>query len=422
MMYVNDEFYDNQQFGEFYRQFDGISQLRQCRGRRFAICLSNTAETTALVLYLKERGGSVVPLHSTLPEEAARRAAFNADSHYLVFDSFDQIESLQPSAGSVMPGLVQFSSGSTGEPKRIERSWEDIDEEIKQYNAALSEASEMTPVVTCPITHSYGLLCGVLASFKRGQQPLVLTELNPKYVIRKLRNTPNALLYSSPTMLNVLTKLLPANESFYAVMTSGSVLPAPQFEELRQRTRFLFQQYGCSEAGCIAVNTDTRAANGIGKPLGHLRVETSSNADAPSEISVKAGDKNIDTRDLGFFNDDGVLHFVSRLDDTINVAGINVYPQEVEDVMLGYSGVSDAVVFKKPDAFAGERVCLHFVADKEVDINTLRDWCNDKLSPYQMPVDIEQVEQIEKLANGKVNRRLLAQRHIDKLTEARMQA
>ncbi len=421
MMYVNDEFYDNQQFGEFYRQFDEQAELRHCRGRRLAICLSNTAQTTALVLYLKERGASVVPLHSTMPLEAARRAAINAGSHFLLFEDLEQIEALQPNAGKVNAGLVQFSSGSTGEPKRIERSWDDIDEEIKHYNAALLPARDMTPVVTCPITHSYGLLCGVLSAFKRGQQPLVLTELNPKYVIRKLRNTQKPLLYSSPTMLNVLSKLLPANESFYAVMTSGSVLPTPQFEELRQRTRFLFQQYGCSETGCIAVNTDTRTANGMGKPLTHLKVDTSHDESAPSEITVQSGLKHIDTRDLGYFNSDGVLHFVSRLDDTINVAGINVYPQEVEDVMLTYPHIQDAVVFKKPDPFAGERVCLRFVADETVDINALRQWCSDKLSPYQLPVDIEQLSQIDKLANGKVNRRLLAQQHIDKLNQASLQ-
>lgn len=421
MMYVNDEYYDNQQFGEFYRQFDSHPEIRHCRGRRLAICLTNTAQTTALVLYLKERGGSVVPLHPTLPLEAAQRAAVNAGSHVLIFGDLNQIETMQASS-TVAPGLVQFSSGSTGEPKRIERSWEEIDEEIKHYNAALSEARHMTPVVTCPVTHSYGLLCGVLASFKRGQQPLVLTELNPKYVIRKLRNTPNALLYSSPTMLNVLTKLLPANESFHAVMTSGAVLPAPQFEALRERTQFLFQQYGCSETGCIAINTDTRQASGIGKPLAHLQVEASNEQQAPTEIIVKAGDKRIDTRDLGYMDADGILHFVSRLDDTINVAGINVYPQEVEDVLLSYPAITDAVVFKKPDAFAGERVCLQFTAENNIDTSALREWCAGKLSPYQLPVEMSQVEQIDKLANGKVNRRLLAQQHIDKLNQARMQA
>ncbi|EEF80232.1 AMP-binding protein [Methylophaga thiooxydans] len=413
MMYVNDEFYDNQQFGEFYRQFDAKPEIRHCRGRRLAICLSNTAQTTALVLYLRERGGSVVPLHPTMPLEAARRAASNAESHILIYDDIDHIEILHPTSGTVPAGLVQFSSGSTGEPKRIERSWEDIDEEIKHYNAALQQAKDMTPVVTCPITHSYGLLCGVLSTFKRGQQPLVLTELNPKYVLRKLRQTPNALLYSSPTMLNVLTKLLPANESLYAVMTSGSVLPAPQFKELSQKTQFLFQQYGCSEAGCIAVNLNTQSANGMGQPLGHLTVKASGNSDTPSEIVVSTGQKQVATQDLGYFDNQGVLHFMSRLDDTINVAGINVYPQEVEDVLLTYPEITDAVVFKKPDQFAGERVCLKFVADKTISQQILRDWCAQKLSPYQLPVDIEQVEVINKLANGKVNRRLLAQEQID---------
>jgi fatty-acyl-CoA synthase len=408
MMYVNDEFYDNQQFGEFYRQFDSKPEISHCRGRRLAVCLNNTAQWIALVLYVKERGGAVVPLHPTLPLEAARRTAAEAESHILIYQSLDNIELLHPTAHSANPGLVQFSSGSTGAPKRIERSWQDIDEEIKHYNVALHDAAQFTPVVTCPITHSYGLLCGVLSAFKRGVQPRILTELNPKYVMKKLRHTEQPLLYSSPTMLNVLTKLLPADESLHAVMTSGSVLPQPQFEQLSGRTQYLMQQYGCSEAGCIAINTHTKQASAQGQVLAHLQLETSHDPADPAEIIVRKNGQAINTQDLGYVDENQVLHFVSRLDDTINVAGINVYPQEVENIVLTYPGVQDAVVFKKPDDFAGERVCLKFVAHESLSLTQLRQWASSQLSPYQLPVDMEQVDHIERLANGKVNRRLLS--------------
>lgn len=416
MMYVNDEFYDNQNFGEFYRQFDARPEISHCRGRRLAVCLNNTAQWVALVLYVKERGGSVVPLHPTLPLDAARRTAAEADSHILIYQTLDNIELLHPTAHTANPGLVQFSSGSTGVPKRIERSWHDIDEELKHYNAALQHAAHFTPVVTCPITHSYGLLCGVLSAFKRGIAPRILTELNPKYVIKKCRQTERPLLYSSPTMLNVLVKLLPADQTIHAVMTSGSVLPAPQFEQLVNRTQHLMQQYGCSEAGCIAINTAAKHADAQGRVLAHLQLETSHDSENPSEIILHKHGHAIHTQDLGYVDDDQVLHFVSRLDDTINVAGINVYPQDVENILLTYPGVIDAVVFKKPDEFAGERVCLNYVAEKSLVPAQLRQWAATQLSPYQLPVDMEQVEHIERLANGKINRRALSAQ-FDSLTE-----
>ena len=122
----------------------------------------------------------------------------------------------------------------------------------------------------------------------------------------------------------------------------------------------------------------------------------------------KPGDDRsvVATRDLGYFNARG-LCFVSRLDDTINVAGVNVYPQEVEEVILGFKGVSEAIVYKRLDPYAGERVCLQFTAEQELDTSVLRQWCATRLSPFQVPLEIRQVHAIAKLDNGKVNRRSL---------------
>ncbi|MCL5974449.1 MAG: AMP-binding protein [Gammaproteobacteria bacterium] len=408
MMYINEDFYDNKQFGQYYRQFDAIPLVRDCRGRRLAVCLQDTAQWIALVLYLKERGASVVPLPATLPIAAARRTAIQAESHLLIYQTFEQIEVLESSSSSVTPGLVQFSSGTTGAPKCIERSWSDINQELQHYNIALHDAQQMNVIVCCPVTHSYGLLCGVLASFKRGQQPIILTELNPKYVLKKLQQVSNSLLYSSPTMLDVLAKLMPSSQSFHAVMSSGSMMSITQFKTITARTKYLFQQYGCSEAGCISLTSNCLSVTDMGKPLTHLQLNTSSDAQQPEEIIVKTTSKNIFTRDLGYLDQQGNLHFVARLDDTINVAGINVYPQEVESVLLQYPDITEAVVYKRADTFAGERVCLKFTADSTISIKALRDWCVTELSPYQIPLEIEQVEHIPKLANGKINRRELA--------------
>lgn len=417
MLYVNDSFYADSYFEDCYQRFDTIPAISDCRGKRLAICLNDTAEWLALCLYLKERGASVLPLHPTTPEEAARRTARASGSHVFIFRTLEQIESLQPGTAIVEPGLVQFSSGSTGEPKRIERSWESIDQELEQYHWTLIEARSMTPVIACPTTHSYGLICGVLAALRRGQQPRVLTQLNPKYVIKVMNaldeQQHKGLLYSSPTFLHVLSRLLPEGEKLHAVMTSGAVMPQSHFQLLRQKVTHLFQQYGCSEAGCIAVNTDTRTASAIGEPLDYWHLSAGRSAEEPEEIVVSklgpAGQgETISTQDLGYLDETGVLHFVSRIDDTINVAGINVYPQEVEDVILGFADIEDAVVFKKQDLYAGERVCLKVVSPVTVDLDALRNWCAQQLSPYQTPLEIQQVDHIAKLPNGKVNRKDLA--------------
>jgi fatty-acyl-CoA synthase len=97
------------------------------------------------------------------------------------------------------------------------------------------------------------------------------------------------------------------------------------------------------------------------------------------------------------------------VDDTINVAGINVYPQEVEEVVMELSGVEEAVVYKRLDAYAGERVCLKFVARRAIDAEEMRGFCAKQLIPFAVPLEVEQVREIPKLENGKVNRRRLAE-------------
>lgn len=83
-----------------------------------------------------------------------------------------------------------MSSGTTGEPKCIERTWEEIEVEIEHYNKLLPVEADTIPFIACPITHSYGLISGVLSAFQRGVQPRILASTNPKYVLKMLSEKP----------------------------------------------------------------------------------------------------------------------------------------------------------------------------------------------------------------------------------------
>jgi acyl-coenzyme A synthetase/AMP-(fatty) acid ligase len=206
------------------------------------------------------------------------------------------------------------------------------------------------------------------------------------------------LLYSSPAVLLTLARLMPEGERLHAAMTSGTVLPEPWFARIRARTTQLFQQYGCSETGCIAVNPDVTDAADMGFVLPHHSVACSNSAVAPSEMIVSGPNGDIATRDLGYYRPDGMLVFVSRLDDTINVSGLNVYPREVEDVVMSMPSVTDAVAFRKADTLAGEGPAV-------------RQWCAQNLASHQLPMEIVQVDAIPRQANGKISRREVAAQH-----------
>lgn len=410
MIQVGDKFYDQtllQAMGARAAEAVGLNDRSKLS---FAVCLSNPAEFLALLLAIRDAGASVLPIHPSTPRAAACRLAIDLGCHRLVTDDL-AIEDLG-GEGPGPGGLMQTTSGTTGEPKRVARSWAEIDREIDSYVTTFTAPQDMTPLIACPVTHSYGLICGVLVGLRRGQIPHILGTANPKYLIARLRQINRPLLYSSPAMLHTIARLLPAGETIHAAMTSGTLLPDQWLMTIRARTTHLFQQYGCSEAGCVAINPNLAASGDMGVPLPHLRVEAG-DARQPREIVVHVGDREIRTADLGYTKDDGTLVFVGRLDDTINVSGLNVYPKEVEDVVMAMPGVTDAVVFRRLDSLAGERVAVAFSADRSIAPADLRDWCIKNLAPHQVPMETVRLPRLPRQANGKINRRDIAALHAE---------
>lgn len=414
MIFLNDEHFDKNYFEQCYKTFKQHDVLGSCQGKRITVCISDAALWIALCLYARDYGISVFPLPAGTPEEALRRRAKLSGSHYQVMaDSMEtllsNIEKISDHQDDAEPVLVQMSSGTTGEPKCINRTWVSIDIELQNYITHFTSLATMTAVVACPVNHSYGLICGILASIKRGSQPVVITNLNPKYILNKVRETASAILYSSPALITTITMMVKADQPIHAIMTSGTLMQATWLEQAASKCEKLYQQYGCSEVGCIALGGDIRSIHDQGVPLPHLIVQSGSSPDEPREIVVTTENNlTVCTRDLGYLDANNRLHFISRIDEMINVAGLNVYPAEVEEVVMGMPAVCDAVVFKKSHAFGNDQVCLQFVAEQNIADEDIRTWCSQYLNKYQVPIQISQVEKIDRLPNGKVSRKALA--------------
>lgn len=408
MLQIDDRAYGQAEFEDRIETMAEAAGLDRATGGRLAVCFPETADWLALFFAIRACGASVLPIHPGTPYDAALKLARTAGCDRLYYNSTIPEEIGERIGGEGQ--LLQMSSGTTGAPKCIARSWSEIDAEVRSYVDTFREPETMTPVVACPTTHSYGLICGILVALERGQTPLILNTANPKYLLRRLRETERPLLYSSPAILHTLARLTPEGEKLHAVMTSGTLLPEAWFGTIRAKADLVFQQYGCSEAGCIAINPDLTAAGDMGYVLPHLSLETGGSADAPGEIVVTRNGRPIATRDLGYRRADGMLVFVSRLDDMINVSGLNVYPAQVEEAVMTMPDVTDAVAFRREDRFAGERVGLVFSARTAVSPLDIRAWCMPRLASHQLPTEIVQVDAVPRQANGKISRREVAAR------------
>ena len=198
----------------------------------------------------------------------------------------------------------------------------------------------------------------------------------------------------------------------------------------------LYERYGTTETNiaCALRPADQlRKLACVGQPLPatHLRVLDDDGNDIPQgevgELAVASpylfsgylnlpevtersmlGDWFV-TGDLARIDDEGYVYLVDRKNDMIISGGENVYPREVEEVLLAHPAVAECAVAGLPHAYWGEQVTAWVVVNPslQVDAQALTDLCRQKLSPYKVPKAIRFIEALPRNSMGKVLRRSL---------------
>lgn len=121
----------------------------------------------------------------------------------------------------------------------------------------------------------------------------------------------------------------------------------------------------------------------------------------------------IHTGDAGYLDADGYLYLCDRIKDMIIVAGENIYPAEIENVLAKYPAVADVAVIGTPDERFGEQVHA-FIALRPEAAATPRDlflFCRDELAAFKIPARFEFVDRIPRNPSGKILRRELRDRY-----------
>jgi acyl-CoA synthetase (AMP-forming)/AMP-acid ligase II len=336
--------------------------------------------------------------------------AMNAHCNYLVYGQLCDVISISKVDYHPTPSLFQYSSGTTGEPKLIARSWQDINFEVESYNQGLASAEQ--PIVLVPVSHSFGLITGVLAGMLRETEPIIVHDKNPKFAIHIINSIENSIVYGVPFLYHLLDMLGKDELRYHKLISSGAPLSEVLLSRLKQRAIEVWQQYGCTEAGCISLGNQLTSSSDVGKPLSHMQVTTDADLGSDesifSEIVASAGSNKVYTRDLGYISKQGTLHVLGRMDDLINVSGLKVIPSEVESMIGRMQGVEETVVYKTKHKVWGEAVKALVVASNVVlREEEVKAWCVAHLPAYKVPSVIEIVKEIPKLPSGKISRKLL---------------
>jgi len=131
--------------------------------------------------------------------------------------------------------------------------------------------------------------------------------------------------------------------------------------------------------------------------------------DAETTARVLTKDGWLRTGDIAVTDEDGYLYLIDRVKDLIIVSGFNVYPKEVEDVLMEYPGVAEVGVIGVPHPHTGEAVKAFVVAAPgvQLDEDAIIDHCMEELARYKCPSKILFVDQLPRNVSGKLLRREL---------------
>jgi len=335
------------------------------------------------------------------------------------------------------PFRLAYTGGTTGKPKGVILT--DRTEMAELSNMMLDLLPDIDPgdvmLHAAPVTHGSGAF--LLPHLVRGATNVILDRFDPERFLEAVERTRATATFLVPTMLAMLLEQATVDRSKLAlrrlVYGAAPIAPALLSRALDAFGPVMVQTYGQAEAPvtitCLQPG-DHERLDSAGRP--YTFVEMKIVDDDGSEVPpgtvgevvtrgphVMAGywrrpddtaraidpDGWLRTGDLGRIDDLGFLYLVDRRHDTIISGGFNVYPREVEDVLLSHPAVVEAVVFGLPDERWGERVAAAVVRRDGGDAADLEAFCADRMAPYKRPRRLEVWPEIPKSGAGKNLRR-----------------
>lgn len=342
------------------------------------------------------------------------------------------------------PAALLFTSGTAGAPRAAVLSHGNLRANLDQMRSLPGEIARSDDVglTAVPLFHIFGLNVALGLTLATGGALVLEERFDPVASLELAGSLGVTTLVGVPPMYAAWSELADGQLRSVRLAVSGAAsLPAEVASRFEERTGVaLWQGYGLTEASpavTSALGTGRNRPGSVGRPLPgvQLRLVDEGGSDVlqgdPGEIWVRGanvfggywrdpaasaevltGDGWLRTGDIGVLGDEGDLFVVDRRKDLVIVSGFNVFPGEVEDVVRGLPGVSDAVAVGRPDPVTGEAVELFVVRDPgapPVSEDDVTRACGVALARYKCPSGVRFVDELPKGLAGKALRRALRQ-------------
>lgn len=302
------------------------------------------------------------------------------------------------------PGLVLFTSGSSGTPKAALHNFTLLLNKFKTKRKALKTINFL-------LFDHWGGLNTLFHIMSNGGVVVILQNRTPDYVCELIEKHKVELLPTSPTFLNMLL-ISRAYERFsidsLKIISYGA---EPMPEILLKNLNKLFpnivlqQTYGLIELGVMRSKSEANGSLWVKIGGEGYQVRVIDNMLEIKSESAMLGYLNAPspfTEDGWFMTGDAVevngdyFRILGRKSELINVGGEKVYPQEVENIILEIEGVNDVLVYGDNNPLTGKVVCakVFYVGDllKKELISKIRSTCRIKLETFKVPVKLEIVD------------------------------
>lgn len=378
--------------------------------------------------------------------DALKAAPFATVRHVVAFGAeYEELLGRARPAASMAPVpewttfTIPYTSGTTGKPKGVMVSHRS--RTLTLFGMAV-EYGCFGPddrfLAIAPMCHGAGLVFALAPVFFGGHCE-VLDRFEPEVVLRRLKAGAMSGFFGVPTHFHLLMSLPQVMleqgrpTTLRAIISNAAALPQPMKEKLVAYfgAGLLHETYGSTEAGIV---TNLRPADQlrkrscVGQPFPATRVDirrengTLCAADEVGELfstspylfngywqqpeATAEAWRNgwVTVGDLARRDAEGHIYIVDRKKDMVISGGINIYPREIEDVLVQHPAIVEAAVVGVPDEKWGEKVKA-FIVTRPGEVLTAEAvlaFCEDRISAIKAPKEVAFIERIPRNANGKV--------------------
>ena len=403
-------------------------------GSVIAVQIGNHEDWPSILIACLRRGMIVLPLEQSISDQQRDAAAKICRASGIIerAGKVRVLEHEQPNWQGNNPALLKLTSGTTAAPRAIRFGSEQLLADCEQICDTMGVSDVDLNFGVIPISHSYGFSNLLTPLIARGV-PLVLSQdRTPRAVLADIAKTDATVFPGMPLFYQAFCEMknIPPLPKLRVCISAGAPLPIATAKKFRDKFALpIHSFYGASECGGICYDREAKneIEGFVGSPMKDVDLEMIEPGAETSQVRVRSaavGDgyfPDVDEEKLGngvFVPDDLLARhgsgfkIVGRISDVINVAGKKVNPAEIEERLLHFPGVRQAVAFGRP-AGAGlrnEEVAACVVANIDLRENELMEFCRTALSGWQVPKRIFIVDSIPTNERGKISRRELAER------------